>query len=184
LLLQLGFGLSPIQSGSLTFATSLGAMPIRFVSAVMLRRVGFARLLVGNAVLCAGAIAGMALLSATTPHWVILLAIIGLGLVRSVQFNGMQMLSYADMPPARLSSATSLGSVVQQLTMGLGVSVSAALLGILAGGAGVPTIPQFRLAFVLVALMPLAALPGFLTLQPEDGAEVSGHHRPRPASAD
>ncbi|HEY6434763.1 MAG TPA: DHA2 family efflux MFS transporter permease subunit [Acetobacteraceae bacterium] len=183
LLLQLGFGMSPIQSGSLTFATSLGAIPIRFVSAVMLRRYGFRRLLVRNSVLCGVAIAELAALSGATPHWVILLAILWLGLVRSVQFNCMQMLSYADMPQSRLSRATSLGSVVQQLTMGFGVSISAALLGILAGGGGVPTVPQFRLVFVLVGLLPLAALPGFLTLQPEDGAEVSGHVVVRSAGA-
>jgi EmrB/QacA subfamily drug resistance transporter len=183
LLLQLGFGLSPIQSGSLTFATSLGAIPIRYVSAVMLRRFGFGRLLVINSVLCGVSIAGFAVLSRTTPHWVILLAILWLGLVRSVQFNSMQMLSYADMPQAKLSRATSLGSVVQQLTMGLGVSISAAMLGLLAGPSGVPTVPEFRLVFVLVGLLPLAALPGFRTLRPEDGVEVSGYRAARPARA-
>ena len=175
LLLQLGFGLSPIQSGSLTFATSLGAAPIRLVSTVALRRFGFGRLLVGNSVVCAAAIAGLATLSRNTPHWLIFLAILGMGLVRSVQFNGVQMLSYSEMPQARLSRATSLGSVVQQLTMGLGVSISAALLGVLAGPGHVPSVPQFRAVFVLIALLPLAAMPGFLTLRPEDGAEVSGH---------
>jgi EmrB/QacA subfamily drug resistance transporter len=175
LLLQLGFGLSPIQSGSLTFATTLGAAPIRLVSTVALRRFGFGRLLVGNSVLCAAAIAALAALSRDTPHWLILVAIITMGLVRSVQFNGMQMLSYAEMPQARLSRATSLGSVAQQLTMGLGVSISAALLGMLSGPGGVPTVPEFRAVFLLIALLPLAAMPGFMTLRPEDGAEVSGH---------
>jgi EmrB/QacA subfamily drug resistance transporter len=175
LLLQVGFGLSPIQSGSLTFATSLGAAPIRVVSAVALRRFGFGRLLVGNSVVCAAAIAGLAALSKNTPHWLILLAIIGMGLVRSLQFNGLQMLSYAEMPQAQLSRATSLGSVVQQLTMGLGVSISAALLGMLSGPGGMPSVPQFRAVFLLIALLPLMAMPGFMALRPEDGAEVSGH---------
>ena len=45
LMLQLGFGLSPVQSGSLTFVTSLGTLAVRPISATLLRRLGFRNLL-------------------------------------------------------------------------------------------------------------------------------------------
>jgi predicted MFS family arabinose efflux permease len=186
LLLQVGFGLSPVQSGFITFATSLGAVAIRIISSVLLRAFGFDRLLIVNSFVCAAWIAGFATFGLHTPHWLIFLYVAGFGTVRSVQFNGVQMLSYSEMPAARLSASTSLGSVVQQLTMGLGVSVSAALLALLAGPGLTPSIADFRRVFVMIAALPLLALPGFFTLQPEDGAEVSGHHRAaaRPAGGD
>jgi EmrB/QacA subfamily drug resistance transporter len=177
LMLQIGFGLSPVQSGSLTFVLSLGALVIRPVTAILLRRLGFNRLLIGNAVIAAGALAGFALISPATPHGVILAYVLVFGIVRNTQFNAVQTLTYAEVPRVSLSRATSLGSAVQQLNMGLGVSVSAALLGMLAGPSEKLSVADFHHVFLLLALVPLAALPGFLSLSASDGAQVSGHVR-------
>lgn len=177
LLFQLGFGLSPIQSGSLTFTISLAAVAIRPITARLLRRFGFRRLLLGNSVLAAIMVAGFALLDASTPHIVLLASMMAFGVVRNTQFNTIQLLSYVDVPGTRLSQATSLGSVVQQLSMGLGISLSAAVLGALGGPGGHPTVSEFHQVFLLIALLPLAGLPGFRTLHPDDGAEVSGRKR-------
>jgi hypothetical protein len=84
-------------------------------------------------------------------------------------------LSYSDMPGDRLSRATSLGGVLQQLSVSLGVSFSAMLLGILTRDGGALPQARFHEAFLIMALLPLLSLPGFLTLRPEDGREVSGH---------
>jgi EmrB/QacA subfamily drug resistance transporter len=175
LLLQVGFGFSPVQSGSLTFAFSVGALAIRTMSTRLLRFFGYRRLLLGNAVLSALLIGSFILLRADTSRWLMLTDILVFGVVRSIQFNAVQTLSYSEMPRLRLSQSTSLGSVVQQLSMGLGVSLSATVLGIAAGPGGHPSIFDFRLVFGLIALLPLASLPGFLTLHPNDGREVSGY---------
>jgi hypothetical protein len=45
------------------------------------------------------------------------------------------------------------------------------------------TVGDFRLAFFLIALLPLCSALGFLRLSPMDGAEVSGHPGARPRSA-
>ena len=177
LMFQVGFGLSAVVSGSLTFVISLAAIVMRPLTSRLLRLLGFRRLLLTNSVLAGGMIAGFALFGLATPHWVLLLALMAFGVVRNVQFNAVQMLSYVDIPAARLSSATSLGSVVQQLTMGLGVSVSAAVLGWLATGSGTPTVGEFQHVFLLIAALPLFAIPGLRTLQPADGEEVSRHER-------
>jgi hypothetical protein len=107
------------------------------------------------------------------------LYIIVFGLVRSVQFMSSNTLSYADMPAEQLSRATSLGGVMQQLTVSLGVAIGAMLLELASNGTGALTVADFHHTFVLMALIPLASLPGFFFLQPEDGAEVSGHVRRR-----
>ena len=48
LLFQVGFGLSPLQSGLLSFSSSLGAMLVRTCSGAFLRVFGFRRLLAGD----------------------------------------------------------------------------------------------------------------------------------------
>ena len=53
LMFQVGFGLTPFQSGSLTFAAAVGALFMKAVAPPIVRRFGFRRLLIGNAVICA-----------------------------------------------------------------------------------------------------------------------------------
>lgn len=177
LMLQVGFGLTPVQSGSLTFVTSLGAIAVRPLSVLMLRVLGFRMLLMGNAVVCAAVIAGFSLIRADTPHPVVFLFVLLFGVVRSIQFMTTNTLTYADTPASKLSGSTSLGGVAQQLTISFAVSIAAALLGVIAGPGQTPITADFHLAFVLVACITLVSAPGFLWLEPGDGAHVSGYRR-------
>jgi EmrB/QacA subfamily drug resistance transporter len=177
LMLQVGFGMSPVMSGSLTFVTSFGALAIRPISTRLLRTLGFARLLFWSALLGSAAVAGFSLLDADTPHWLIGLYIALFGLIRSAQYMTSNTLSYADMPSEKLSRATSLAGVLQQLTVSFGVSFSAMLLGLLTSPGQPLTAARFHEAFLLMAIIPLLALPGFRFLRPEDGREVSGYGR-------
>jgi EmrB/QacA subfamily drug resistance transporter len=182
LLFQVGFGLSPLQAGLLTFSSSLGAMLVRTFSGLFLRVFGFRRLLVGNACLAAAVTAACGLLRVDTPVWLIVLLLLLSGCVRSIQYLGLNTVSYADVPAALLSKSTSVSGVAQQLARGFGIAVGAALLAVIAGSARV-TVDDFALAFYLIALIPLFSALGFLRLSPVDGAEVSGHRRAQPRSA-
>jgi EmrB/QacA subfamily drug resistance transporter len=182
LLLQVGFGLSPTQAGVLTFSSTLGAMFVRTFSRVLLRLAGFRRTLVGGALLSAAVTAGFALLDADTPHWVIVLIVLVSGCVRSIQYLALNTISYADVPSAMLSRSTSVSGVVQQLARGFGVAIGAAFLALVAGPQPVTT-GDFRIFFLLIALIPLLSAAGFLRLAEADGAEVSGHRAPAAAKA-
>jgi MFS family permease len=163
LLFQVGFGLSPVQSGLLTFSSSLGAMLVRTCSGAVLRTFGFRRLLVGNACLAAAVTAGCGLLRPDTPAWLMVLLVLLSGCVRSIQYLGLNTISYADVPAAVLSKSTGVGGVAQQLARGFGIAVGAALLALIAGPQSL-TIDDFRLAFLLIALLPLLSAFGFLRL--------------------
>jgi EmrB/QacA subfamily drug resistance transporter len=182
LLFQVGFGLSPFQSGLLTFSSSLGAMLVRMLSSTFLRFLGFRRLLVGGACLAAAVTAGCGMLRPDTPVWLIVAVVLLSGCVRSIQYLGLNTISYADVPAPVLSKSTSVGGAAQQLARGFGIAVGAALLALIAGPRTL-TIGDFELAFFLIALLPLASALGFLRLSPLDGAEVSGHQRAQPRSA-
>lgn len=174
LMLQVGFGMSPIVSGSLTFTSALGALVMRPVLSRMLRAWGFAAVLIGSAVAGSVLVAGFALMEPDTPHWFIILYVVAFGLVRGAQFMTSNTLSYADTPAAQLSRATSLGGVLQQLSVSFGVSIGAMLLGLMTADGSVLTPERFHEAFLAMAVIPLLGIAGFLRLRPEDGAHVSG----------
>ena len=175
LMLQVGFGMTAVKSGSLTFVMTIGALIMRPMSTRLLRLLGFKRVLFWSALSSAAIIAGFALLGDGTPFWLIAVYIAAFGFARSFQFMSSNTLAYSDMPADRLSRATSLGGVLQQLTVSLGVSFSAMMLGLLTQNGEPLSTARFHEAFILMAVLPLLSLPGFLTLRPEDGREVSGH---------
>lgn len=177
LMLQVGFGVSPVVSGSLTFISAVSGLTIRPLLKPLLRRFGFDRVLIGSAIAGAAMVAAFALLQADTPHWIVFMCVFVYGLTRACQFMSSNTLSYSDMPAQKLSRATSLGGVLQQLTVSFGVSIAAMLLGLVSLDQGPLTPARFHAVFLMMALLPLLALPGFMRLRPEDGRQVSGHVR-------
>ncbi len=178
LMFQIGFGLSPLASGSLTFVVSIGSLSVRAITAWLMRQFGYRMLLTWNGVFCAVVIAAFALVQPSTPHWQVLILILVFGVARSTQFVTTNTLTYADVPATKLSRSTSLGGVIQQLTISFGVSIAAAVLGLIAGPGRLPNVADFHTAFLVVALITLVSAPGFLQLRPEDGVNVSGY-RPK-----
>lgn len=169
LMLQIGFGLSAIVSGSITFVGAAGAVAVRSLLAPVIRRHGYRPVLIASAAAGSFALAGFALIDPQTPHWMILIWVFVFGLTRSGQFMTSNTLSYSDMPDSHLSRATSLGGVLQQLSVSFGISISALLLALVSRHVPVPTPARFHEAFLLSALIPLLSIPGFLTLSPADG---------------
>jgi hypothetical protein len=176
LMLQVGFGLDALSSGLLTFASAAGAMTMKMTAVRIIRTLGFRIVLVGDAVISALFLFGYSLFRPETPHLVIFLALLAGGFFRSLQMTSINTLSYADVPPAMLSRATSLTSMAQQLSQTAGVAAGAMLLQVvlvLRGGSAL-TANDFYPAFVGVALISLFSVPFFLRMAPDAGAEVSG----------
>ena len=176
LLLQLGFGLSPFQSGLLTFATYAGAMTMKASAPRILHALGFRQALIGNAAICGLFMAGYGLFRPSTPSLVILATLLAGGFFRSLQVTATNSLVFADVPPALMSRATSFASMAQQLWMTLGVGASALLLrlvNLLHGGGALAT-ADFAPVFFLDGCLAAAALLVFVHMAPDAGAELSG----------
>ncbi|HEV7438818.1 MAG TPA: MFS transporter [Methylobacterium sp.] len=176
LMLQIGFGLDPLQSGLITFAAAAGAMFVKVVGPRILRLLGFRRVMVANAVMAAAFLAVNGLFTAQTPHWLIVGLLFVGGCLRSLQFTCVNAIAYADLESRDMSSGTSLASVAQQISLSLGVTIGALALEAAAGWHGRSTIAaaDFAPAFVTVALISAASVFAFLRLAPDAGAEVSG----------
>jgi Major Facilitator Superfamily len=176
LLLQLGFGRTPVESGALTFTTAVGAMAMKFCAPAILRRIGFRDLLVRNSVLVGLLTMGFAALQVGTPVAVFVLALGLSGFLRSLQFTSMNALTYADLDPRQMSGGTSIASVAMQISLSLGVALGASLLHFSTRFAGManPTPATFAPVFFVIGCAPAAAALLFARLKPDAGAELSG----------
>ncbi|MFD0937428.1 MDR family MFS transporter [Methylobacterium trifolii] len=176
LMLQVGFGLDPLHSGLITFAAAAGAMFVKTVGPRILRTFGFRPVMVANAVLASAFLAVNGLYTAQTSHWLIVGVLFLGGCLRSVQFTCVNAIAYADLDSREMSAGTSLASVAQQLSLSLGVSLSALALEGAAAWHGRTDIAaqDFGPAFLAVALVSATSVLAFRRLAPDAGAEVSG----------
>ena len=175
LLLQLGFHMTPLRSGLITFSTSLGAMSMKAVVPYILKRYGFKRTLVVNSIISAAFVAACALFTPSMPAIVIMAVLIASGFFRSLQFTSINTIVYAEIDRPRMSRATSLVSVAQQLSVTTGVAVGAlgVEMAMLHSGNGVITAADFPPAFILVALISAVSILFFLRLEPNAGEELA-----------
>src|SRR6202165_1936592 len=125
LLMQVGFGLSPLKSGLVTFASAVGAMGMKTLAARIIKTFGFRNIMVINAVVSSIFLAACALFTITTPLLLIMILLVVGGFFRSLQFTAINTLSYAEVEPAQMSRATTLVSVNQQLAVSAGVAIGA-----------------------------------------------------------
>lgn len=177
LLLQLGFGLNPLQSGLLTCATAVGAMFMKTLTVRILRRWGFRRVLTTNALFAALGVAACALFTVTTPHVVIVIVLLVGGCLRSLQFTALQALSFADATRENMSQATSVSSMSQRLSQSMGIALGAYALQLssLAQGHASIVAADFPAAFIAVAVLAAASALFHRRLRHTAGSEVSGH---------
>ncbi|HEX8165524.1 MAG TPA: DHA2 family efflux MFS transporter permease subunit [Beijerinckiaceae bacterium] len=186
LMLQLGFGLNPLQSGLLTFVSAAGALFMKAMAARILKSFGFRAVLTVNAFVAAAFLAASGLFTPATPHWAVMAILFVGGCFRSLEFTALNAIAYADVSTRTMSHATSLSSVAQQLSLSVGVALGAAVLEAVAGahGEAALTAGDFWPAFLVVALV--SGLSGFVfaRLSPSAGAEMSGHAvvRAKPAA--
>jgi len=177
LMLQLGFGLSPFASGMITFSGAAGAMFMKITAPAILRTLGFRRVLLLNTMVCALSIACYGLFRPSTPHAIIVGVLLVGGFFRSLQFTSLNTLAYADVEQARMSRATTLASVGQQLSLSFGVGLGALLLHttLTLRGRDELGASDFSPAYFTIAVISLLSLLFFARMPEDAGAEISGN---------
>lgn len=176
LMFQIGFGLTPFQSGMITFVAAIGAIGMKFVTALIFRVAGFRRVLISGSLIAAASIAINGLFTPDTPYLLILAALLAGGFIRSMFFTGINALAYAEISTADTSKATPIAAVFQQLSIALGVALAGGVLEVSTAIHGGPlTLADFHIAFFIVAAVSAAASLSFLRLAPDAGNAVSGH---------
>ena len=175
LLFQAGFGLTPFQSGMLTFLSTLGAMAMKPTAGPILKFAGFRTVLIVNTLVSTAFFCGNALFTPSTPHAFIAGVLLVGGFFRSLQFTALNAVAYAEIDKGEMSRATSLASVGQQLSLSVGVTIGAGALELARSThEGALQASDFAPAFLLVAMISLSALLFFRALKADAGAEMSG----------
>jgi EmrB/QacA subfamily drug resistance transporter len=175
LMFQLGFGLSPLDSGLLVLAVFAGNLGMKPATNIVLGRFGFRRTLIWNGWLGIATVLGCGLVTSSTPVAITVAVLFMNGLTRSMEFTTINALSFADLDRPRMSGANTLFSMLQQMGNALGVACAAILLRAAAlthpDDAAV-TVTDFHLAFWAIGLAGAVGVWRFRTLGPDVGAAL------------
>lgn len=176
LLLQVGFKLTPFQSGLITFTAALGAMFMKAAVASVLRRFGYRNVLVYNALISSAFLAACAAFVSGMPFAAMIAILLSGGFFRSLQFTSINTIAYAEIEPAKMSRATAMVAAAQQLSLSTGVAVGALVVELMLRLRHATTmgINDFPPAFLFVSLLSASAVFIFARLPLDAGAELSG----------
>jgi EmrB/QacA subfamily drug resistance transporter len=182
LLLQLGFGLSPLTCGFLVVGSAVGALCTRAVMRRAVKRYGFRRLLIGASLLTSVFYTSYALFSPITPHPLIFLAMFGGGLFSSMCMVSLNTFGFVELPAERMSHATALISMVQQLTVTGGVVLAASLLAFFSDWHSAVAVHamgwNFSASIAAMGLVAMLSLLYFARLGPSDTDQFHGAEKP------
>lgn len=183
LLLQLGYGLTPLQAGGYLMIYFCGNVAMKPFTTRLMRTHGFRRILTFNGVLSGLTIASLAWPDLRELPLLVSALLFVAGLTRSMQFTCLNTLSFADVPDGGRGAAATLSSMLIQLATTAGIALAALLLQklpLLHGGSG-PAVADFRLAFLLVGALGVGSALAYGRLPHDAGNAVSGH---QPAASD
>lgn len=177
LLYQLGLGYTPIQSGLLIMPQALGALCVKAVMRPLLKAFGYRMVLVANTAIIGVLLAAFATIGTKSSVAFILFLAFCYGWFTSFQYTCMNTLVYADTNEEEASSASSIASTMQQLSISFGVAVagltSALFIPRTNVTGGQQVIHGIHDAFLLLGVLTVVSGLVFAALRPGDGGDVS-----------
>jgi len=149
------------------------------VATPIIRRFGFKRVLMVNAVVTGLFIALCALFRADTPVWIMIVILVAGGFFRSLQFTAVNTLTYADLDARSMSRASSFSAMAQQLGISLGVATAAVTMNLSmnARGAGELALADVIWGFVVIGAVTALSVLSFRRLPANAGAGLNARKK-------
>lgn len=169
LMLQVGFGYPAFIAGCMMAPTAVGSILAKSVVTKVLRGFGYRKTLVGITIFIGLMIAQFAIQSPGKEVWMLILPLFILGMAMSTQFTAMNTITLADLSDENASGGNSVLAVTQQLSISLGVAVSAAVLRFYEGFENANTIEQFHYTFITMGVITVISAAVFMLLRAKDG---------------
>jgi MFS family permease len=175
-MLQLAFGLSPFQSGAVTFATAVGAFGAKFVAEPILEKLGFRlTLIVATFVTVLGVVA-MGFYTPQTPLPLMMTLLVITGFFQSMFWTATNAFTFADIDDKDAGQATAISQVAIQLSLAFGVALGGGVLeGVRLTHGGEPVLFDFHVAFYVIAAVALVSTALFFRLPRTAGRHLTGH---------
>ena len=185
LLYQVGLGFTPIQSGMMMMPQAIAAMSLKLTMPIILSRFGYRAVLNSNTIILGLLIMLFATIGAHTPVWLVVMEVFCYGFFTSLQYTSMNTLAYADVTERETSSASTIVSTMQQMSISFGVATAS-----LATAFFIPDrfrsnpaemIHGIHRAFFVLGTMTILSTLIFSGLKRDDGDAVSQHKVTPPA---
>ncbi len=177
LLYQVGLGFTPIQSGLLMMPQAIAAMSLKVTMPRILSRFGYRAVLISNTMLIGAQILLFATIGESTPVWLIVAELFCYGFFTSLQYTSVNTLVYADVTEEQASSASSIASTAQQMSISFGVASASLVTAFFIPDRHTSNASQFlhgiHRAFFVLGAMTLLSTIVFGELKSGDGDAVS-----------
>jgi len=177
LLYQVGLGFTPIQSGLLMMPQAVAAMSLKLTMPRILARFGYRAVLVSNTVILGLLIAFFATIGVDTPVWLIVAQVFCFGFFTSLQYTSMNTLVYADVTEEQTSSASSIASTMQQMSISFGVATASLATAFFIPNRSHSSAPEMihgiHQAFLVLGFLTVLSTIVFRGLKSGDGDNVS-----------
>ncbi len=177
LLYQLGLGMPAWQSGLLMMPLAVAAMGMKLISAWILARYGFRRVLIVNTIVIGLIIGLFSQVRPGTPIPLLVLLGLAMGFFNSLQFSSMNSMAYADIETPDSSMASTIASTFQQISLSFGLVCGSLITGWFLGD--LPQTDQLAVmsalhhTFLTLGGMTILSSLSFWTLSSTDGESVS-----------
>jgi MFS family permease len=182
LLYQVGLGFTPVQSGALLMPQAIAAISLKLALAKILSRVGYRAVLVSNTVILGLLIILFATIDVGTPVWLIVIQAFTFGFFTSLQYTSMNTLVYADVTAEQTSSASTIASTMQQMSISFGVASASLATAFFIPNRFHSSPPEMihgiHRAFLVLGALTVASTVIFKDLRTGDGDNVSRHKEP------
>jgi EmrB/QacA subfamily drug resistance transporter len=177
LLYQVGLGFTPIQSGLLMMPQAIAAMSLKLTMPRILARFGYRAVLISNTLIIGLLILLFATIGKGTPVWLIVAEVFCYGFFTSLQYTSMNTLVYAEITEEQASSASSIASTMQQMSISFGVASASLVTAFFLPDRFRANSAQFihgiHRAFFVLGAMTLFSTIVFRELRSGDGDAVS-----------
>jgi EmrB/QacA subfamily drug resistance transporter len=177
LLYQVGLGFTPIQSGLMMMPQAIAAMSLKMTMPKILRRFGYRGVLISNTVVIGLMIILFATIGVGTPVWLIVLQAFSYGFFTSLQYTSMNTLVYADVTEEQSSSASTIASTMQQMSISFGVASASLVTAFFIPDRFHSNAPEIirgiHRAFLVLGGLTILSTIVFRELKKTDGSAVS-----------
>jgi EmrB/QacA subfamily drug resistance transporter len=174
LMLQLNFGMTPFQSGMVTFSAAVGALAAKFVANRIFAHWGFKYPLVASTAISALGVFAMGLYTPATPIPLILGVLVFVGFWNSTFWTGSNAFVFADISDKDAGQANVISQVWGQLMFAMGVALGGGTLELahrLRGGDEL-VLSDFHIAFYVVAAVCAISTVMFIRIPRNAGYEL------------
>jgi len=178
LLYQVGLGYTPIQSGLLVMPQAIASMSIKPFMPRILRRIGYRGVLISNTLILGVLLMVFATIGVRTPVWAIVLEAFFYGAFTSLQYTSMNTLVFADIAEEDASSASSIASTAQQMSISFGVAAAGLTTALFVPNThsnSTEMIHGIHKALIALGILTIVSAVVFSGLKSGDGDDVSLH---------